>query len=63
MECPKWVQVKFAAFVGELVCRPRRRTAGEEHGLCICQEAREGPIHSGCDSQCSGSRRKGAAKG
>ena len=36
MEHTKWVQVKFAAFAGDLGSRPERGEAIEEHGLCLC---------------------------
>ncbi len=63
MEHPNLVQVKFAAFAGELGSHPGRSKAIAEPGLCLCQEAREGPIHFGLDSQCRGSCCKGATKG
>ncbi len=66
MDCTKgckWVQVKLAAFAGEVGSHPGCSKATEEPGLCLCQEAREGSIHFGLDTQSRGPCCKGAAKG
>lgn len=60
---PKWVQGIFAAFAEGLDSLPGCSEAIEEHGLCVYQEAREGPFHFGCEGQHRCSCCKGAAEG